>query len=77
MTSEKMTRRLAAILSTDVKGYSLLMADDANVRTLMSDNYEIQAGVYFGADGSRLPSVDSDDLVSDFITLDSSVLNIH
>jgi class 3 adenylate cyclase len=36
MTSEVMQRRLAAIVSADVAGYSRLMADDedATVRTL-------------------------------------------
>ena len=36
MTSEKMTRRLTAILSTDVKGYSRLMGGDeaATVQTI-------------------------------------------
>ena len=38
--------------------------------------YEIRVGVYFWADGSRLPAVESGAPVGDFITLDQSVIKI-
>lgn len=43
---------------------------------LPPDGYEIRVGVYFWADGSRLPAVENGIPVGDLITLDSSALGI-
>ena len=53
MTPESYPRKLAAILSADVKGYSLLMAHDelATVQTLTAYR-KIMAGIIQGFQGS-------------------------
>jgi adenylate cyclase len=61
-TEEKVTRKLRAILSADVKGYSLLMADDEaltvrtlkSYRALMSEQIEQNTGRVVDAPGDNL-----------------------
>jgi 4-amino-4-deoxy-L-arabinose transferase-like glycosyltransferase len=44
---------------------------------LVSDAYEVRVGVYYSANGERLPVVESGRFAGDCITLDSSVLGIR
>jgi adenylate cyclase len=61
-TKENVTRKLRAILSADVKGYSLLMSDDEaftiktlkSYRTLMSEHIEKHTGRIVDASGDNL-----------------------
>ena len=61
-TGQKVTRKLRAILSADVKGYSLLMANDETFtiktlkeyRNIMSDLIEAHSGRVVDAPGDNL-----------------------
>jgi len=61
-TEDKVIRKLRAILSADVKGYSLLMANDEtftvktlkSYRTLMSEQIEKHTGRVVDAPGDNL-----------------------
>jgi class 3 adenylate cyclase len=59
---QKVTRKLRAILSADVKGYSILMADDevATIQTLK--NYRNIMSVYIGQHGGRVVDAVGDTL---------------
>lgn len=67
MSSEqKVTRKLRAILSADVKGYSLLMADDevATIRTLK--NYRSIMSTCIEHNGGRVVDEVGDNLLAEF-----------
>ncbi len=64
--AEQLKRRLAAVLSADVKGYSRLMAQDdvATIRTL-SGYREIFAGIVV-SNGGRIVDMPGDNILSEF-----------
>ena len=68
MEPEGAERKLAAILSADVVGYSRLMAEDeaATVRTLRA--YREQIGVLIGEHRGRLADFSGDNFLAEFPT---------
>jgi adenylate cyclase len=66
VTEERAKRKLAAIFSADVKGYSRLMADDeeATVRTINSYR-EVMTGLIKGHDG-RVADAKGDNVLAEF-----------
>ncbi|MGV7223769.1 MAG: adenylate/guanylate cyclase domain-containing protein [Nitrospinales bacterium] len=72
-TEEKVTRKLRAILSADVKGYSLLMSDDEaftvktlkSYRALMSEQIELHTG--------RVVDTPGDNLLAEFASVVDAV----
>src|SRR3990172_6623166 len=73
MTSDGNQRRLSAILSADVAGYSRLMAEDeeATVRTLTA--YREQVGVLVRQHRGRVVDAPGDNLLSEFPTATDAV----
>ena len=70
-TEEKVTRKLRAILSADVAGYSRLMSEDevATIRTLSAYRDKIRTAVYENA--GRVVDFIGDNMLAEF----SSALN--
>ncbi len=73
MTSEIANRRLAAILSADVVGYSRLMAEDeaATVRTLTA--YREQIGALVREHRGRVVDFTGDNFLAEFPTATDAV----
>jgi class 3 adenylate cyclase len=73
MTREGTERKLAAILSADVAGYSRLMAEDeeATVRTLTV--YREQIGGLIGEHRGRVVDAPGDNLLAEFSTATDAV----
>jgi adenylate cyclase len=73
MTSEHMKRRLVAILSADVKGYSRLMSldEEATVRTLTA--YKEVMGNLIGQYGGRVVDAPGDNLLAEFASVVDAV----
>ncbi len=73
MASEQTQRRLAAILSADVVGYSRLMAEDedATVRTVTA--YREQVGVLIRQHRGRVVDAPGDNLLAEFPTATDAV----
>ena len=72
-TEEEVTRKLRAILSADVKGYSLLMADDeaSTVRTLKS--YRKVMSAQIGRHKGRVVDAPGDNLLAEFASVVDAV----
>jgi adenylate cyclase len=73
VTEQRAKRKLAAILSADVKGYSLLMADDeeATVRTINSYR-EVMTGIINGHAG-RVVDAKGDNVLAEFSSVVDAV----
>ena len=71
---QKVTRKLRAILSADVKGYSILMADDevATIQTLIK--YRNIMSAYIEQHGGRVVDAVGDNLLAEF---ESAVDAVH
>ena len=76
MTSETLERRLSAIVSADVVGYSRLMARDeiATVKTLNSYRDEIRSIV--GSHGGRIVDSPGDNILMEFPSATSAVESV-
>ena len=72
-TEQKVTRKLRAILSADVKGYSILMADDevATIETLKK--YRNIISNYVDIYGGRVVDAVGDNLLADFSSVVDAV----
>ncbi len=68
MASERAERRLAAILSADIVGYSRLMAEDdaATVRTVTA--YREEVGLHVRQHRGRLADFTGDNFLAEFPT---------
>ncbi len=66
MTTKKVKRKLAAIFSADVKGYSRLMGDDevATIRTL--EEYREVMSMHIERQGGRVVDSPGDNLLAEF-----------
>ena len=73
MNSESIQRRLAAILSADVYGYSRLMAQDeaSTVQTLVA--YREQVAALLRDHGGRLVDFSGDNFLAEFSTVLNAV----
>ena len=73
MTSEHMKRRLVAILSADIKGYSRLMSvdEEATVRTL--NTYKQAMGDLIGHHDGRVVDAPGDNLLAEFASVVDAV----
>ena len=67
MSSEpKVTRKLRAILSADVKGYSLLMADDEAYTIRKLEEYRTRMSNLIGANSGSVVDAVGDNLLAEF-----------
>ena len=65
-TEEKVTRKLRAILSADVKGYSLLMADDEAYTVRKLEEYRTRMSNLIKANSGRVVDSVGDNLLAEF-----------
>ena len=63
---QKATRKLSAILSADVKGYSLLMADDELFTIKKLEEYRTRMSNLIGANSGRVVDAVGDNLLAEF-----------
>ena len=63
---QKVTRKLRAILSADVKGYSLLMADDETYTIRKLEEYRTRMSNLIGANSGRVVDTVGDNLLAEF-----------
>jgi adenylate cyclase len=63
---EKVTRKLRAILSADVKGYSLLMADDEAYTVRKLEEYRSRMSNLIKANSGRVVDAVGDNLLAEF-----------
>ena len=65
-TEEKVTRKLRAILSADVKGYSLLMSDDEAYTVKKLEEYRSRMSDLINAHSGRVVDAVGDNLLAEF-----------
>ena len=65
-TEEKVTRKLKAILSADVKGYSLLMADDEEYTVRKLHEYRTRMSNLIKANSGNIVDAVGDNLLAEF-----------
>lgn len=73
MNSEKVKRKLVAILSADVKGYSRLMSVDEEATVRMLNTYKQAMGDLIRQYGGRVVDAPGDNLLADFASVVDAV----